>query len=411
MSKIFIGLIDIASVIEDWKFGFKKLGIDTITASHGHMTPMHRNKVDYDIDKLFPLKFFPGVRPRKLQAYLQDRANPAKNFVFRKALRECDIFVYIFRGFYKDFKDFEIIRDRGKKLVYIFTGGHERWYYAAKQEFDKFAMNPMEINPEYYSTLDYLENSLRIVRNVEKYANCIWSLPEQSQLLFRPYYRFDIPLNVDNYICKSSQKKIPLIIHASSSPIFKGTKYILDTIKKLEKEGVEFEFEMIHNMPHEKALERYKQCDIIVNQLFAPGGGKLAIEGMAMGKVMLTFQGYEYGYDQKVPKDCPIVDVDKQNITDKLRDIIKNVELRQKLAEAGPAYVREHHSAEKCAKTLLDNLDDNNLNPDFTPTFFRNDFIPESAPSIEIYNKWTQHVKNCDWYKQIEPGERAGLIF
>ena len=52
------------------------------------------------------------------------------------------------------------------------------------------------------------------------------------------------------------------------------------------------------------------------------------------------------------------------------------------------------------------------MNPDFYPTFFREDFISESKEALVEYNKWNQYVANCDWYKKnIVPGKRAGLLF
>lgn len=49
---------------------------------------------------------------------------------------------------------------------------------------------------------------------------------------------------------------------------------------------------------------------------------------------------------------------------------------------------------------------------DLKYSFFRNEFIPESAEALSVYNKWTETVKDCNWYKKtIKPGKRAGLIF
>jgi glycosyltransferase involved in cell wall biosynthesis len=411
MSKIFIGLVDISSQLRDIKYGFKKLGYDVMTVSVDHNTVIQRNDVDYYINKLWPFPFFQGVRPRKLQRYLQDKGNPAKNYIFKKALRECDTFIYIFRGFYKDYKDFEIIRDKGKKIIYIFTGGHERWYYAAKQDFEMHTMRAPEYSRDFYSTLNHLEQSLSIVRNVEKYANCTVSLPEQSQLFMRPYYRYNLPCITEEFEHSSFQRKIPKIIHAPSNPEFKGTKYFLKAISKLKEENIKFEFELIQGLPHLQALERYQQSDIILNQLGVPGGGKLAIEGMALGKVVLSLMGYGR-YDQQYHTDCPVVDVDPDNIYQKLKEIILDHKFRTELAEKGRVYVEKNHSAIKFAGELIMNLEDDNINPDFRPTFFRDTFIPESLESIPVYNKWTQYVSNCNWYKSnISEGERAGLIF
>jgi hypothetical protein len=52
------------------------------------------------------------------------------------------------------------------------------------------------------------------------------------------------------------------------------------------------------------------------------------------------------------------------------------------------------------------------MKPDFYPTFFRDNFIPESEEAAAVYNKWNNYVKDCDWYKKhVKTGERAGLSF
>ena len=93
-------LID-SEILRKWlEIKNKQIFNDTIKRSY-------KKNIDYKIDKMFPLRFWPGVRPRNLQAYLQDKGNPAKNYVFKKALKECDVFVYIFRSFYLHF--FELL--------------------------------------------------------------------------------------------------------------------------------------------------------------------------------------------------------------------------------------------------------------------------------------------------------------
>ena len=71
--KVFIGLTDIGSQINAYKDGFEKNGFEVLTASFDSNNVMLSNNVDYVIDKYFPapIKYFPGIRPKKFQKFLQ----------------------------------------------------------------------------------------------------------------------------------------------------------------------------------------------------------------------------------------------------------------------------------------------------------------------------------------------------
>jgi len=414
--KVFIGLTDIGSQINAYKDGFEKNGFEVLTASFDSNNVMLSNNVDYVIDKYFPapIKYFPGIRPKKFQKFLQEKCNPSKNFILRKALRECDIFVFMFNSFYRDFSDLEKIKKKNKKIIFIFTGGHEIWYFAAKQEFEKLGMRPLEMNPEYYSKISDLQRALKSVRMAERYADLILSTPMQSQLLLRPYMKFHIPISdyyINNEIGK--QRKVPRIIHAPSSPTFKGTKYVLAVIDKLKsRQDIQFEFELVHNVKHEEAIVIYQECDILINQLLAPSPGKLGFEGLAMGKVMMTFIGKDFGYDEKLSNDCPIVDVHPDNLEEKLIELITNKDLRQSIAERGPKYIKRYHNPKEIVRQMILNLNSKETKFDFYPTFFRENFVPERIERTGIYNEWTDLVKNENWYKKyIKTGHRNGLNF
>src|SRR3954471_18553853 len=105
--KIFIGLLDIASQLTDWKKGFTELGYEAVTASMFKQHFAQRNEVDIDLSKMWR-PTYRGVRPRALQSYLQDKWNFNKNKVFREALESCDIFIMIGRAFYTDYSDFRL---------------------------------------------------------------------------------------------------------------------------------------------------------------------------------------------------------------------------------------------------------------------------------------------------------------
>ena len=76
----------------------------------------------------------------------------------------------------------------------------------------------------------------------------------------------------------------------------------------------------------------------------------------------------------------------------------------------GREYVKKYHTPSSFCKRILAALEDNKY--DFYPTFFREQFIPESIEAADAYNKWNQFVAECDWYSNyVATGERSGLIF
>lgn len=399
MGKIFIGLLDIASQISDWKKGFNELGYETLTASMYKQHVVQRNEVDIDISSLWKPSYR-GIRPKNLQKYLQDKWIFSKNKVFKRALKECDTFLMIGRGFYEDYSDFRIIKEHGKKLICIFTGDDSRWYYCMKQEFEMYGMEPIVYEPGYDYSLNNLEKHLAHLRNAEKYADVIISIPNQAQMALRPYDLFFCALDLKSFDFNSEQREVPRIVHAPSSPHFKGSEYFLSAIERLKNEGIQFEFELIQGLPNDEAIRRYKQADIILNQVFCPCGGKLAHEGMALGKVVLTRMAYDKGYDEKTPEGCPLVDVSPESVYDKLKYIIKDVSLRRELSLQGRKYVEKFNDVPLVAQRIIDLIDNKDKQPDFKPLFFRDHFIPESDEAALVYNKWNKYVSECDWYKQ-----------
>jgi len=409
MGKIFIGLLDIASQISDWKKGFSELGYDTLTASIKKQHVVQRNEVDIDISSLWRFSYR-GVRPRKLQSWLQDKWDFNKNRVFRKALKECDIFIMIGSGFYRHYEDFKIIKESGKKLICIFTGDDSRWYHCMKQEFEKFGMDPMVYEPGYDYSLFNLEQHLEHLRNAEKYADVIVSIPNQAQMALRPYHLFFCAINIDHFSYKEGQRIVPKVIHAPSNPHFKGTEHFLSAVKRLKNEGVAFEFELIQGLPNMEAIQKYRDADIILNQVYAPCGGKLAHEGMALGKVVLTRMGYDKGYDEKTPLDCPLIDISATSVYEKLKEVILDIELRKKVGAQGRSYVEKYNQSKIVAERILNLLNDSDKKPDFEPDFFRDHFVPESKEAAVIYNKWNKFVSDCSWYKQSVGSFKRDLL-
>jgi hypothetical protein len=407
--KVFIGLSDIASFIDDWDFGFKANHFKSLKGSIHYQPSVQNSKLDFVIKKQQDKVGF--FKPRRISSKFKPWWDArVSDYYLHKAINECDIFIFFWESFNADFSDYKLLKQKGKKIITVFVGDDVRWESAMKQEFLKYDLPIIEYE-NYNRSIKGLGNKLRFLRTAEKYSDIILGQPNLMQLALKPYFNLHIPIISKNYIEKHEQRLKPVIVHAPTS-VGKGTKHIEPVIERLKNEGLDFEYQRIQNVPRAKALEIYNNADIILDQVLTPGGGKLAYEGLAMGKIVLTLMAYN-AYDQQKPSECPLVDVRAENLYDTLKQLIPDVNLRTQIALKGRSYIEKYHNPIEIVRKLLRDLENKQLSqPDYYPTFYRNEFIPENFEMLQEYNKWNQYVSGCDWYKTtVKPANRAGLIF
>lgn len=408
--KIFIGNNNVAGQLTDIKNCFAKLGIDCITATYGNPYPGDEGAMDYDFSK-YKYYGFNKVKPTSLKLFLRDRFN-IDGKVFRKALKECDVFIFIWDTFKYDYSDLEEIKARGKKLIHLYCGDDARWYYSQKQEFESYGMRSIEYEENYSYSAEALNKKLEKLRKTEKYCDFIFSRLDQAQLQLRPYYRWNMMVRPERYNHSPQQREFnPVIAHAPTSRKVKGTNYVLDAFDKLKAEGIQFTPLLIEKVKNEEALKLYESADIVIDQLVIPGTGKLATESMALGKVVMGHMAYDR-YPQKNPSECPIIDINPDTIYEKLKQIIPDYKMRSELALRGRDYVIKYLDTQIFCQKVVDLVNGKKIEYDYEPNFFREKFVPESEEAKQVYNKWNRFVENENWYKQrVLKGERAGLIF
>jgi hypothetical protein len=147
-----------------------------------------------------------------------------------------------------------------------------------------------------------------------------------------------------------SNRDRPVVLHAPSSRARKGTEYVVAACEKL---GVDLE--IVEGLDHREAFERYRNADVIVDQLNAGWYGVFAIEAMALGKPVITFL-----HDEAVRKteeafgvEVPIVRATKETLADALRPLVASAEERERIGRASRAYVEEVHGLERMTDRLL----------------------------------------------------------
>jgi glycosyltransferase involved in cell wall biosynthesis len=147
-----------------------------------------------------------------------------------------------------------------------------------------------------------------------------------------------------------TDRERPVVLHAPSSRARKGTEHVVAACKELE-----VELEIVEGLDHREAFERYRNADVIVDQLNAGWYGVFAIEAMALGKPVVTFL-----HDEAVRKteeafgvEVPLVNATADTLADALRPLVESAEERWRVGRASRAYVEEVHDLERMTDRLL----------------------------------------------------------
>jgi glycosyltransferase involved in cell wall biosynthesis len=424
MPVVCIAAHDIASQFKDLRRAFEEIGWEVIT--YVHQQP-ESCIIEADTYNYVGMENVPEIFNRRIKSSLfpasiinkgiRKLANTSLKYqnkhLINKLIKKCDLFIFIWSTFLSDYSDLKFIRSAGKKVGIIFCGDEARWYYGMKQEFEEYGLSVVDYGENYDYGINGLKERIKRIRTAEKYADFIFSKREQAQLQLRPFYHFPMTVYQEDYVLNEQQReKNPLVVHAPSNTSVKGTSYVLSAFDNLKRKGVIFTPILLKNIKHKEAKEIYSNADIVIDQLFLPGGGKLSSEALASGKVVMGNMSYKV-YDQGFPiDDCPIIDININNIENQLESTINNYTLRKELAARAHEYVSKHLRVQKLVEKISKIYNGENLSYDFVPKFFYSNYIPESEMAVEELNKWNQFVSACEWYKSSIPkGERNNLKF
>ncbi len=148
-----------------------------------------------------------------------------------------------------------------------------------------------------------------------------------------------------------SDRDRPVILHAPSSRGRKGTEHVIAAV-----DGLDADLEIVEGLHHDEAFERYRNADIVVDQLNAGWYGLFAIECMALGKPVVTFLHEEAvrRTEEAFGTTVPIVSATAETLREQLRPLVADAAERRRLGEASRAYVELVHDQERITDRLLD---------------------------------------------------------
>ncbi len=265
-----------------------------------------------------------------------------------KILREHNVFHFHAGSTMLLNHDLWLLKLLGKKIFVEFHGSELRDYADAEK-----------VNP-YILTEDYtagLEKRKKTAAKICRYADgvllhddeLIPHLPATARNIFVVPLKVDLERFTPCYVPVEKEKIC--IVHAPSNRKVKGSDQIIEAVESL-KQKYDLDFILVENKTQKEARQIYKKADIIVDQVRLGTYGVFAIEGMALGKPVITY--ISDGMKDCLPEELPLVSANPDTVQEVLERLIKDGRLRHEIGVAGSEYVKKYHDCRKNAKALCE---------------------------------------------------------
>lgn len=414
---VLLGMVDIAGQMESYKEGYESQGFKVFTMVR-FRNQKYEMEYDFVYNSLYPkwlLKSRKAILLRKLYTLMV--AQPIYWLVIFSLITRCDIFHFMWLTERENRIFLYILKQIKKKIIVTFVGSEVRWYPLWVKEHDERSLSHQDIKILMNHTKQSgvtLERQLKTVRVVEKYADIIMSVPEQSQLLLRPYFNFYIPLDLSKMTFQILNKSITSVAVGVTEPIFNNSDSVVHALEVFQKQsGRTFEIKVLKNMKHDRVLKELAESDIFIYTPYGCGTGRFGLEAVASGTLCMC------GYDEawyNIPPGLPIVPITESDFISKLEYYLDHREERERLIMSGKDWIAKYADPKWIVNDILKKIENPDENYDYIPAYFRDkakfDSEGNAPDAVDICNKWTRYVKDCNWYKKyVPPGKRDGLIF
>jgi glycosyltransferase involved in cell wall biosynthesis len=138
-----------------------------------------------------------------------------------------------------------------------------------------------------------------------------------------------------------------VVVHAPNHRELKGTGAVMAAIEQLRGEGIAVRLELLERRPNEEVRELLRSADVAVDQLLT-GYGLFAVECMAAGLPVISNLRWMPAWMRAAPSltEAPIVDADESDVTERLRALVRDRELRRRVGRESRNFALGYHSYE-----------------------------------------------------------------
>jgi hypothetical protein len=216
-----------------------------------------------------------------------------------------------------------------------------------------------EVNPLFRMDA-YDDLKRRIAGVTDRYADLIYNADmDQRGYLERPTLptRYFYPdAEITDSFARFADLARPVVMHAPSSPIIKGTQLVRAALAALAEEGYDFEYIELLDVPNTEVKQALRRAHIVLNEFYAFTPGVFGVEAMAAGAALVT--SADPAAEPQLPADSAEawLVTPAHRVLAHLRLLLDEPHRLEPLARRGAQWVRDHASASRSGAATAEEL-------------------------------------------------------
>lgn len=219
--------------------------------------------------------------------------------------------------FFRDGRTILELKKRGKKIICLYTGSDLR--------------------------------TRGVIPAIDEVADLHLTVELDHLALYPRLQHVFFPLDICRFTLAPANPSNRIVIgHAPTNRTAKGSDTIIAAVRSLMSE-FPIDLELIEGLPHREGLRRKARCDIFIDQIGDLGYGINAIEALAMG--ICTCTALVAGFAEKYP-DHPFVEINADNLRERLIWLCRHAEARQRLRQSGRAWIERMHDSRRVVRRI-----------------------------------------------------------
>lgn len=290
-------------------------------------------------------------------------------FLVGRLMNRARGFIFVGTGYlldpdYRDFH-FRFLKKHGLAVVCYFTGSDIRSTVLMRAHEKETGIpnvaTYIDISTPRLGTLAHDHDMRSFAEVADRYADAAFDFPQGNRnYLTQEVNRF-LYLYPDDRFAETTEKftdlSKPVIVHAPSSPVIKGTPLVRAAIAQLRAEDYVFEYVELTGMPNALVMSELARAHIVLGHFYGSTPGVIGVEAMASACALVI------SADEHVELMLPPGSNDAWLVTkhwqvyDNIKLLLDEPERIEPLARYGQQWAKNHFTASANTPELLAVLD------------------------------------------------------
>ena len=258
----------------------------------------------------------------------------------------------------RNYRLINILKSNNKSL-FLSVAGHD---YQVCKFYATLPYHPLENDINTYKSFfrsTYKSNYEKVINIVDGIIPVMYTYAESYRNHPKVLGTIQLPIDLDEYdaINKFEYTNKIEILHGINRPLEKGTKYILEALRIVEKKYPSLvNVTIADRLPFTEYIKLVQKSHIIIDQALTYDYGMNAIIAMSLGKIVLSGNEQECSYEFR-QSDIPIINIlpSVEDIISKIEIVINNPNLMLELSNKSTLFVRRFHDAKLVSNIYIDN--------------------------------------------------------